>query len=134
MKTLILVAIAGLLLPAGCGQAAPSPAPTSTSSGTPGSPSPAAATGISGRVLLSGGPAPGLTQPYPHSEVTVTDSAGRRVAVVRPGPDARFTVAVPAGRYTVKARPTSGNPWFGPQTVTVRDGGYSAVKIYAVVP
>jgi hypothetical protein len=56
------------------------------------------------------------------------------VAVVKPESDATFRIDLPPGNYTVEAHPTSGNPWFGPEKVSVRAGRYSRVDIYAQVP
>ena len=96
--------------------------------------SPPPRTGIVGRVVLSGGPAPGTTRPYPASEVKVSDAAGRVVALTRPGPDGSYRIALAPGRYRVQAVPTAGNPWFAPRTVAVRSGRYSVVDIQAFVP
>lgn len=92
-----------------------------------------ARTGIVGRVLTAGGPAPGAARPYPASEVKVIDSSGRVVAVVSSQPDAAFRVDLFPGDYTVEARPTAGNPWFRPEKVSVRAGLYSKVDIYAQI-
>lgn len=94
---------------------------------------PPARTGIVGRVLTAGGPAPGAARPYPASEVKVIDSSGRVVAVVPPQPDAAFRVDLFPGDYTVEARPTAGNPRFHPERVSVRAGLYSRVDIYAQI-
>ena len=94
---------------------------------------PPARTGIVGRVLTAGGPAPGAARPYPASEVRVIDSSGRVVAVVPPQPDAAFRVDLFPGDYTVEARPTAGNPRFHPERVSVRAGLYSRVDIYAQI-
>ena len=116
MKRLALSVIAGLVLLAGCGPTAP------------------AHTGIAGRVFISGGPAPGITRPYPASKVEVLDAAGKVVAAATPRSDASFSIALPPGAYTVEAHATQGNPWFQPQKVSVRAGAYSRVDIYAEVP
>lgn len=94
---------------------------------------PPARTGIVGRVLTAGGPAPGAARPYPASEVRVIDSSGRVVAVVPPQPDAAFRVDLFPGDYTVEARPIAGNPRFHPERVSVRAGLYSRVDIYAQI-
>ncbi len=112
-----LVALTGLAALCGCGRAAPP-----------------AHTGITGRVFISGGPAPGITRPYPATRVKVIDAKGRVVAVATPGPDAAFRVGLSPGVYTVRAHTTAGNPWFQPQKVTVRTGSYSVADIYAQVP
>jgi hypothetical protein len=94
---------------------------------------PSAQTGIVGRVLTAGGPAPGAVRPYPASEVWVTDSLGRVVAVVPSQPDAAFRVDLFPGEYTVEARPTDGNPRFDPEKVAVCAGRWSRVDIYAQI-
>jgi hypothetical protein len=94
---------------------------------------PPARTGIVGRVLTAGGPAPGAVRPYSASEVTVIDPSGRVVAVVPSQPDAAFRVDLFPGEYTVEARPTAGNPWFRPQKVSVLAGRWSRVDIYAQI-
>jgi hypothetical protein len=94
---------------------------------------PTAQTGIVGRVLTAGGPAPGAVRPYPASEVTVIDSSGRVVALVPSQPDAAFWVDLLPGDYTVEARPTTGNPWFHPEKVSVHAGRWSRVDIYAQI-
>ena len=117
MKGLALLLIVGSLSLVACGQA--------TSS---------AHTGVAGRVLLSGGPAPGITRPYPTSVVKAIDASGKTVAVAKPRSDATYRIDLPPGTYTLKAQPTSGNPWFGPEKVVVHAGHYSKVDIYAQVP
>ena len=94
---------------------------------------PSAQTGIVGRVLTAGGPAPGAVRPYPASEVTVIDSSGRVVAVVPSQPGAAFRVDLLPGEYAVEARPTAGNPWFHPEKVSVLAGRWSRVDIYAQI-
>lgn len=121
MRRLSLFAITGSLLLVGCGQVTPMPTPTVHA-------------GIVGRVLISGGPWPGSTQPYPASKVKVIDSSGGVVAVTTPTSNGTFRIDLPPGNYTVKAQPTSGNPWFGPEKASVRAGHYSKVDIYAQVP
>jgi len=118
LKRLALLVITGSLLIPGCGQVTSSPAHT----------------GLVGRVLISGGPAPGITRPYPASLVKAIDESGKTVAVVKPKSDATFKIDLPPGNYTLEAQPTSGNPWFGPEKVAVRAGRYSKVDIYAQVP
>lgn len=92
-----------------------------------------AQTGIVGRVLTVGGPAPGAPQPYPASEVKVVDSSGGIVAIMSPDPAGAFRIDLFPGDYTVDARPTAGNPWFHPKTVSVLAGRYSKVNIYAQI-
>jgi hypothetical protein len=91
-----------------------------------------ARTGVKGRVLTVGGPSPGLPQPYPASEITVVDSAGRLVAVKPPNDRGSFRIKLLPGDYTVKARPTSGNPMFESQQVRV-SGGYTRVDLHAQI-
>ena len=117
MRRRSLIVVVGLALLWGCGQTAPP-----------------ANTGIAGHVFISGGPAPGITRPYPASEVKIIDSTGRAVATALPSSDATFSVAVASGNYTVQAVATAGNPSFIPAKVTVRAGRYSTVDIYAFVP
>jgi hypothetical protein len=116
VKARSLIVVVRLALLWGCGQAAPP-----------------ANTGIAGRVFISGGPAPGITRPYPASEVKIIDSTGRAVATALPSSDATFSVAVASGNYTVQAVATGGNPWFQPAKVTVRASHYTTVNIYASV-
>lgn len=118
-----------LLLLTGCGHAA-----RQASSVSPSATPPPVQSGITGRVLISGGPYPGITQAYPSSKITVTDSAGTVVATAVPKHDGTYTIDLPPGRYTAKATPTSGNPWFIPAKVTVRAGHYSKVDLVAPVP
>jgi len=92
-----------------------------------------ARTGIEGRVLTVGGPAPGSPRPYPASQVKVIDSAGRLVVIMSPDPNGAFRIALLPGDYTVDARPTAGNPWFRPEHVSVEAGGYSKVNVYAQI-
>jgi hypothetical protein len=92
-----------------------------------------AQTGIEGRVLPVGGPAPGSPRPYPASEVKVVDSAGRLVVIMSADSNGAFRIALLPGDYTVDARPTAGNPWFRPEHVSVEAGGYSKVNVYAQI-
>ena len=92
-----------------------------------------ARTGIKGRVLTVGGPWPGLPAPYPASEVTVIDSAGRLVVATPPDDRGAFRIKLLPGDYAVEARPTSGNPMFATQRVRV-SGGYTKVNLYAQIP
>jgi hypothetical protein len=92
-----------------------------------------ARSGIEGRVLTVGGPAPGAPRPYPASEVKVIDSAGSLVAIMSPDSNGAFRIALFPGNYTVVARPTAGNPWFRPEHVSVEAGGYSKVNVYAQI-
>lgn len=94
---------------------------------------PPAKTGIEGRVLTVGGPAPGLPRPYPASEVRVVDSSGRLVVIMSPDPSGAFRIELFPGDYTVDARPTAGNPWFHPKQISVQSGDYSTVNIYAQI-
>jgi len=89
--------------------------------------------GIVGRVLTAGGRAPGTPRPYPASEVKVSDSSGRLVAIMSPDPTGNFSVDLFPGDYTVDARPTAGNPWFNPKHVLVQSGVYRTVNIYAQI-
>lgn len=94
---------------------------------------PPAHTGIKGRVLTAGGPAPGVARPYPASEVKIIDSSGRVIAVVPAGPSAAFKVDLIPGEYAVEARPTSGNPQFQLEKATVEVGRYTTVDLYAQI-
>jgi hypothetical protein len=122
----------GLLLLAGCGQVAAQRA--ASPSATP----PPAESGITGRVLTTGGPVsadyPITTRPYPMSKVTVTDAAGKVVAAATPKHNGTYTIDLPPGRYTATATPTSGNPYFMPAQVTVRAGHYTKADLVAHVP
>jgi hypothetical protein len=128
MRRKLLLITAGLALLAGCGQVAnraASPSPSTT---------PPAHSGITGRVVISGGPYPGITQAYPNSKITVTDAAGKVVATAVPKHDGTYTIDLPPGRYTATATPTSGNPFFIPAKVTVRAGHYTKADLVAPVP
>jgi hypothetical protein len=92
-----------------------------------------ARSGIEGRVLTVGGPAPGSPRPYPASEVKVIDSAGRLVVIMSPDSNGAFRIALLPGDYTVDALPTAGNPWFKPKHVRVQSGVYRTVNIYAQI-
>jgi hypothetical protein len=120
MRRYLLLITAGLLLLAGCGHVARNSAPLPPH------------TGIVGRVLVSGGAAPGLSAD-PQSEVKVIDSAGTVVAVATPKPDGMYKIDLLPGDYTVEAHPTSGNPRFDSEKVSVQVGRYITVDIYAQV-
>ena len=102
------------------------------------SPGPGAASGVEGRVLTSGGPVdvdhPPSPRPYPLSAVSAYDAAGRLVASVTVDRDAAFRIELPPGSYTLKARPTSGNPWFAPRKVSVGRGEFARVDLVAQIP
>ena len=95
---------------------------------------PPAHTGIVGHVTMSGGPAPGISRPYPQSRIEVRNAAGQPVVSVKPKADGSYSLALAPGRYHVTAVPTTGNLWFVPQTVTVRRGHYFVVDLDAPVP
>ena len=123
---LSLVFVAVLVVASGCGgKAAPSP-------------SPSIASGVEGRVLSAGGPVspdyPPSPRPYPLSVVSAIDSSGRVIASAQPDQDGGFRLALAPGTYTLKARPTSGNPWFGPRKVSVRAGQVVHVDMVTHVP
>ena len=117
-----LVLVVVLLVASGCGrQATPSASPSTIAS-------------VVGRVLISGGRAGGFSptpHPYSMSEVKALNSSGRVVAAVKADDDGVFRLDLPPGTCTLKASPTSGNPWFAPRTVTLHAGQVVHVNMVA---
>lgn len=87
-------------------------APTTTASSLDQRNVPPAGT-ITGTLIMSGGPGPGVHIDVPGriTATSVTDKAGS--ATVTTGPDGRFTIRLPSGTYTLTgASPRYGN-WSG---------------------
>ena len=68
------------------------------------------------------------------SVVSAIDSSGRLIASAEPDQDGDFRLGLAPGAYTLKARPTSGDPWFRPQKVSVRAGQVVHVDMVAQIP
>jgi hypothetical protein len=115
------VLAAGVLAFAACGGGAPSPSPT-------------AASGIRGTVVLGptcpvqqAGASPCLT-PYA-ATIVVTDSEDRQVARTTARPDGSFQVELPPGEYVILPQPGKPFPQAQPLDVTVVPGEFAEVQI-----
>jgi hypothetical protein len=87
---------------------------------------------------MSGGvpPLPGFSatpRPYPNTEVAIWDASGALVAKVNVRQDGRFRIALKPGRYDLVPRPTLGNPGMSPKKVTVTQGRFTTLIVWAQV-
>jgi hypothetical protein len=116
----VLLALAVLALSA-CGGASPSPSPT-----------PSLTSGVQGKVMFSGGPAPGSQGPMPGVAVAVHegDFDGKIVAKVTADSAGAFKLDLPPGTYTLSADVTGA----GPKTVSVEPGKYARITLWDQVP
>lgn len=121
MSRYLIVVIVALFLIGACGH------PSSSQT-------PPAHTGVVGRVMIEGGPAPGTARPYPDSKVKVIDPSGTVVATATPKANGTYVIDLPPGHYRVEAVPTGGNPGFIPVAVAVLPGSYAKVDVIAQVP
>jgi hypothetical protein len=93
----------------------------------------AASSGVSGRVLVSGGPLlpnnlTATPRPLADTSVRATDTHGTVAAATTTGTNGRFTMMLTPGTYRLQA------PNAVPVSVVVRAGAYAHVTIQIEVP
>lgn len=119
VRTMPMIALAAMALSVACG------------AGPDGS------SGISGHTIVDGG-CPVLQETGPPcpdqplaAKVTVTDPKGQTVAETTSNERGEFRIDLPPGEYTITPSNPSDAPlpYASPEQVTVRDGGFTEVRV-----
>ena len=119
---LTLLSALAMLSVSACGTASSSPSPTASLD-----------SGVQGRAMITGGPAPG--SPRPNAGVAVAvhqgDLGGRVVTEVTADSSGAFAVDLPPGRYTLIEVTGFGAT---PKTLSVQPGSYVKATLWVHVP
>jgi len=113
---LLALALLMVMVPA-CGNDSPTPTPSSST-----------ASGVQGKALIDGGPAPGSPRPQGGVTVAVHEGTldGPVVAESRAGMDGSFRFELPPGTYTLIEVSDAAFP----ETVVVQPGQFADVTLY----